>query len=225
MPFLVIVLLLFLFPWLAFAALLLVAVLVSVGVTAKYLPAMFFSPAKLLRILINKRVRANHGLAHGTIAVLEERYGPLEIEGPAEEDGFSLRGGLDPEEVLSAARNALLRIRSGESSLAQSPKCTAASAVVLFCAILCIVPLALLGGFNTLVAAAVLLISFYLIRCASPWIQRRLTVPLNLQGFEITGAESRNERKAFFGIGLLAPSSVFVRTRLKGEPLVAEVVS
>ena len=219
MPFFVFVLLLFLFPWLAFAGLLLVIVLVSVGFTAKYVPGVFFSPAKLLRILFNKRVRANHGLAHGTISVLQERYGPLEIEGPAEEDGFSLRG------VLSAARNALLRIRSGESSLVLSPKCAAASAVVLFCAIPCALLLALLEGFSALNAAIVLLLSFLLVRFTSPWIQRRLTFPLNLQGIEITGAESRKERKTFFGVELLVPSSVFVRTRFKGEPLVAEVVS
>ncbi|MEA4951839.1 hypothetical protein SDC9_40850 [bioreactor metagenome] len=225
MPFFVFVLLLFLFPWLAFAGLLLVIVLVSVGFTAKYVPGIFFSPAKLLRILFNKRVRANHGLAHGTISVLQERYGPLEIEGPAEEDGFSLRGGLDPEEVLSAARNALLRIRSGESSLVLSPKCAAASAVFLFCAIPCALLLALLEGFSALNAAIVLLLSFLLVRFTSPWIQRRLTFPLNLQGIEITGAESRKERKTFFGVELLVPSSVFVRTRFKGEPLVAEVVS
>lgn len=225
MPFLVFVLFLFLFPWLAFAVLLLLAVLLPIGFSAKYLPGMLFSPAKLAGLVFSRRARTNHGLAHGTIAVLEERYGPLDIEGLPDKDGFSLRGGLDSEEALAAARNALLRMRSGEMHPAFSRSCPAATALVFFGALVCLVLLALLGGFSAVNAAGVFLCAFCSARFASPWIQRLLTSPTDLKGLEIAGAESRKERKRFFGIDILVPSSVFIRTRLRGEPLVAEVVS
>jgi hypothetical protein len=225
MPFLVFVLFLFLFPWLAFAVLLLLALLLPIGFTAKFAPVILFSPAKLGGILFSRRVRANHGLAHGAIAVLEERYGPLDVEGLPEEDGFSLRGGLDSEEVLAAAQNALLRIRSGEMPVAFSRRCPAASALVFFAALFFLLLLAALGGFGLISAAAVIVFAWFFSRFASPWIQRLLTASPDLQGFEITGSELRNERKRFFGIEMLVPSSVFIRTRLRGEPLVAEVVS
>lgn len=224
MPFLVFVLFLFLFPWLAFAVLLLLALLLPIGFTAKFAPVILFSPAKLGGILFSRRVRANHGLAHGAIAVLEERYGPLDVEGLPEEDGFSLRGGLDSEEVLAAAQNALLRIRSGVMPVAFSRRCPAASALVFFGALFFLL-LAALGGFSLISAAAVIVFAWFFSRFASPWIQRLLTASPDLQEFEITGSESRNERKRFFGIEMLVPSSVFIRTRLRGEPLVAEVVS
>ncbi len=224
MPFLVFVLFLFLFPWLAFAVLLLLAVLLPIGFSAKYLPGMLFSPAKLAGLVFSRRARTNHGLAHGTIAVLEERYGPLDIEGLPDKDGFSLRGGLDSEEALAAARNALLRMRSGE----MHPAFAGAARLqprLFFGALVCLVLLALLGGFSAVNAAAVFLCAFCSARFASPWIQRLLTSPTDLKGLEIAGAESRKERKRFFGIDILVPSSVFIRTRLRGEPLVAEVVS
>ncbi|MBL3539678.1 DUF6391 domain-containing protein [Aminivibrio sp.] len=225
MPLLVFVLFLFLFPLLVFAVLLLLALLLPIGFTAAYLPGILFSPAKLAGILFSRRVRANHGLAHGTIAVLEERYGPLDIEGLPDEDGFSLRGGLDPEEVLGAARNALLRMQSGEMFPLFRKRCPAASALVFFGVLVCLVPLAVLGGFSAITAAAILMCVLFSARFFSPWIQRLLTVPLQPGDFEIIGAEPRDERRRFLGIEMLVPSAVFIRTRTRGEPLVAEVVS
>nr|PZN03250.1 MAG: hypothetical protein DIU66_07910 [Bacillota bacterium] len=83
-------------------------------------------PSQLLKIATDKRVRKNHSLEHATINVLEQRYGrTLRIGGLAYSDGFSISG-LDlppPYEVLDAAREALYRMKNGESQLAIHPRC------------------------------------------------------------------------------------------------------
>ena len=45
---------------------------------------------------IQQKVRRNHALEHATVNVIEERYGPSNIAGMAYEDGFTLKGTLDP---------------------------------------------------------------------------------------------------------------------------------
>jgi hypothetical protein len=52
-----------------------------------------------------------------------------------------------------------------------------------------------------------------------------LVVAQGSRGLEVLGVEMRNEKIGFAGIEFLIPSSVFVRTGIKGEALVAEVVS
>jgi|LSQX01.1.fsa_nt_gb hypothetical protein len=225
MPYLVFVFFLFLFPWVAIAGIFLIIILLSMGFTAKHLPGMLFSPAKLSGILFSKKIRANHGISHGTISVLEERFGRLEIEGLPDEEGFSLRGAYDPEEVLLAAKNALFRIKAGEKSLALSPRCPFSAALFYYCVLICCAFLALSFGFSIMSAAGVIFCVFLSARIAVPWIQYRLIMPLELDWLEISGSEMRSQRKRFFGIEMEIPSSVFVRTRSRGEPLVAEVVS
>jgi hypothetical protein len=101
-------------------------------------------PWQLLKIATDKRVRKNHSLEHATINVLEERYGrTLRIGGLAYSDGFSISGPdlPPPYEVLDAAREALFRMKNGESQLAIHPRCgtSMAGANFLFSAVFILV--------------------------------------------------------------------------------------
>lgn len=68
-------------------------------------------------------VRSSHGLEHATVAVLLARHGPTRLAGRATADGFYLFSRFPPEEVRSAADEALTRMRSGEPDLAVSVHC------------------------------------------------------------------------------------------------------
>jgi hypothetical protein len=68
-------------------------------------------------------VRRNHGLEHGTVAVLFGRRGPQRLAGRASGDGFFIIGRVDPDTLQSCAEEALTRMQRGEASLAVSPLC------------------------------------------------------------------------------------------------------
>jgi hypothetical protein len=68
-------------------------------------------------------VRRNHGLEHGTVAVLFERYGPRRVAGRASGDGFFIFGPIDTELLDACAHEALQRMQHGQRGLAVSPFC------------------------------------------------------------------------------------------------------
>jgi len=68
-------------------------------------------------------VRRNHGLEHGTVAVLFARRGPQRLAGRASSNGFFILGHVDAETLESCSTEALARLKRGEASLAVSPMC------------------------------------------------------------------------------------------------------
>lgn len=71
-----------------------------------------------------KSVRRNHALEHATVAVLLSRLGPnIRLVGRAVSDGFYIYGNVRPDDLESAADEALERMQRGESHLAVSPLC------------------------------------------------------------------------------------------------------
>ncbi len=69
-------------------------------------------------------IRRHHALEHATIAVLFQRRGRMvSVLGRSDFGGFHLYGPFSPQEVESAAAEALERLRSGESYLAITPLC------------------------------------------------------------------------------------------------------
>jgi hypothetical protein len=68
-------------------------------------------------------VRRNHGLEHGTVAVLFARQGPQRLAGRASGNGFFILGRIEPDLLRSCADEALMRMQRGEASLAVSPMC------------------------------------------------------------------------------------------------------
>jgi hypothetical protein len=68
-------------------------------------------------------LRRNHGLEHATIHVLSSRMRTLSMVGHATVEGFNLYGEVETKQVESAANEALVRIRGGDSRLVIHPNC------------------------------------------------------------------------------------------------------
>lgn len=68
-------------------------------------------------------IRRNHGLEHATIHVLSGRLHNLAVAGHATLEGFNLYGEVETDSVVSAANEALARVRAGESRLVIHPNC------------------------------------------------------------------------------------------------------
>lgn len=153
-------------------------------------------------------VRKNHALEHATVAVLLAKHGPMRIAGRASPDGFYLLGSLDEAEIDAAAREALRRLRAGESSLAVSAHCGTNIAVAGLAAGLAAAAVVASGPawkrFPNAVTAAMLAVV-----AAQPLgrrVQRHVTTSADLRDVEIVGTRS------------LVGSLKKVRTRLVPAP-------
>ncbi|MCI0440330.1 MAG: DUF6391 domain-containing protein [Chloroflexi bacterium] len=69
------------------------------------------------------RVRRNHGLEHGTVAVLLEMGARPPLGGYSTSGGFFIFGRLPTEKVAQAVYEAFERMSGGERELAVSPYC------------------------------------------------------------------------------------------------------
>lgn len=77
----------------------------------------------LLEIPYVATVRRNHAIEHATVHVLTWRGRYRILAGRASPAGFYIYGAVDPQELESAAREAISRLRSGEKYLAVHPRC------------------------------------------------------------------------------------------------------
>ena len=69
------------------------------------------------------RIRRNHGLEHATLHILAERQRRRLVAGHSNLSGFWIIGEVATEELESAVREALQRMRNGEKMLAVHPNC------------------------------------------------------------------------------------------------------
>ena len=222
MPFLLFFLVLFfILPSFILLLFLLAVVLLPVWLATGSLSWAFVGPTPLIGLLRSAWTRRNHALLHGTISVLEERYGRLNVEGVALDDGFSLRGGLDRQEVFAAAQQALARLRRGETSLAFRGRCGAA--VMMSAIPIGLIALVLLwwkSEVTLLGVSAAVALALALAYTAAPFLQRRL-LSTDLGSMEVTGVEERVRRGRAV---LFITGELFVRTRSSEGPLEAEVL-
>lgn len=225
MPLLFFLIFLFLFPWFFLLLILLFYVLIPLGFTLQAFLWLLYEPARLLRTVTSRKTRMNHALMHATINVLEEERGSLNLEGIPLEDGFSLRGKMDPDLVLLAGREALQRVNRGETSLILYRRC--GISVLLSNTLLAFTVFILLriAGAGGLLSAVLALVTAYFAGSRIGLLTQSLgAVSTNLDGMEITGVEISGERVAFGGMTFFSPVGVTVRTRTNYGPRVAEVV-
>jgi len=86
--------------------------------------------------LLGKRVRQNHALEHATVTLLTRRAPALSVSARSNTRGFVIFADLDTTQVEDAAREALARLRAGESELAIHPNCGTNLAVGMSLALL-----------------------------------------------------------------------------------------
>ncbi len=180
--------------------------------------SLFVYPRQLKAVLGNRILRRNHALEHATIVVMMERQPGRRLNGFSTDEGFFVQGVRSTEEVDSAAREALRRLRAGEKKLAVHRNCgTTIVAANLLAAIFFLGALGVgfyLGGnLLYLLILSGVIISFALRVPLSLFLQRFVTTDADLSNAEVGWVEParpQDIRGGILGV-LLAASSVRVR--------------
>lgn len=179
--------------------------------------SLFVYPRQLKAMFGNRILRRNHALEHATIVVMMEREPGRKMNGFSTDDGFFVQGARSLEEVDSAGREALRRLRAGEKSLAIHRNCgTTIVAANLLTAVLFLGALGLglymswpiyLLILGSVALALVLRVPLSLL------LQRFVTTDSDLSNVEMGWVEPANPadlRSGILGV-LLAASTVRVR--------------
>jgi hypothetical protein len=148
--------------------------------------SLFVYPRQLKAVLGNRILRRNHALEHATIVVMMEREPGRKLSGFSTDEGFYVQGVRSTQEIESAAREALRRLRNGEKRLAIHRNCgTTIVAANLLAAILFLGALGLGLYMNW---------PLYLLILVSVVLAFALRVPLSLllQRFVTTDADLTN---------------------------------
>jgi Domain of unknown function (DUF6391) len=179
--------------------------------------SLFVYPRQLKAMFGNRVLRRNHALEHATIAVMMEREPGSKFNGFSTDEGFFVQGVRSKEEVDSAAREALRRLRGGEKKLAVHRNCgTTIVAANLLAAVFFLVALGVglyLGWDVYLLILGGIVLSLLLRVPLSLLLQRFVTTDAELSNAEVGWVEPANPQDMRGGILglLLAASSVRVR--------------
>lgn len=182
--------------------------------------SLFVYPRQLRAMFGNKILRRNHALEHATIVVMMERQPGRKLNGFSTDEGFFVQGARSFDEVESAAREALRRLRRGERKLAVHRNCgTTIVAANLLSAVLFLAVLGVglylslsLGSFFLLLLGSTVA-AFALRVPVSLLLQRFVTTDANLSNAEVGWVEAVQPQDMRGGIlgALLAASTVRVR--------------
>lgn len=167
-------------------------------------------PLSLWQTFTDNKVRKNHALEHATANVLEERY-RIKVGGMAFKNGFQLYGPLPSPAVLTeAAREALTRLRNGETSLALHPRCGTSLAVGQFLNALVFLIVFLFMHHFTLVEILIyLLFSMLLAQPLGLLTQKYLTTCTEVDDIELLQLSVNGYGQVFFHTGEYQPRVVF----------------
>ncbi|NLJ33295.1 MAG: hypothetical protein GX349_01700 [Firmicutes bacterium] len=214
----IIAIILFILPWLIIPLaifFLFNLLLLPFGFTLRSLLNLITIPKQIWQIALNRRLRINHALEHATINVLEEHYGPQKLAGFAQEDGFFLKGTVQPNMLEEAARIGLGRMLRGEHNLAVHDRCGTSIAAANFLAAIVFILLLLVTHQFTLLNVVLAMITANLLGpFLGKWLQTHFTTLTDVGNVEIVGVEYRTPHYGLFPIQLgFIPMEYFVRTR------------
>lgn len=193
------------------------------------LGSLFVYPRQLKNMFGNRMLRRNHALEHATIVVMMERDRGRKFNGFSDDDGFFVQGVRSTDEVDSAAREALQRLRAGEKGLAVHRNCgTTIVAANLLAAVFFLGAVGL-GIFMEwplyLMILGGIALSLLLRVPLSLLLQRFVTTDADLSNAEVGWVEParpQDMRGGFLGV-LLAASSARVRV-FHTDPNAVEVL-
>jgi hypothetical protein len=135
--------------------------------------------------------RRNHAVEHATLHVLARKYKNMSMGGHSNPTGFYLMGNFTKDDIMTAAAEAMERIRAGERELAIHEGCgTNMAASMLIPATFAFLPMSRARSTTwklMLVPFAVVLAVFgyFLSKPAGPWLQRNVTTETDLGGMRI----------------------------------------
>lgn len=138
-------------------------------------------------------VRRNHGIEHGTVAVLLEQGVSPPMAGNATPGGFFIYSKASVDHVEAAAREALSRMASGEHELAVSPYCGTNLVVSALIAAVVSYLAARVSGSNRPTFSALLwgaLASAVFARPLGALLQRHCTTLPDVEGVKIVSVAS-----------------------------------
>jgi hypothetical protein len=191
--------------------------------------SLFVYPRQLKNMFGNKILRRNHALEHATIVVMMKKEPHRRFNGFSTDEGFFVQGVRSIDEVDSAAREALRRLRAGEKKLAVHRKCgTTTVAANLLAAVFFLgaVGLGLYLGWDIyLLILGGIVLSLLLRVPLSLFLQRFVTTNADLSNAEVGWVEPAKPQEMRGGIlgVLLAASSVKVRV-FHTDPNAVEVL-
>lgn len=228
MPLLVLLVVLFLVPWLGLALLisvgLLMLVLVPLGVAGGALFSIMAKPSNLTSIFCDGKVKRVHALQHATCNVLISR-GYVCSPGAVDRGGFSVEGLDDASSVMGAAREALELLKSGRRDLAIYPRCGATMLGVNLLLSCCFIVLTVISGHFGLFSVVVALVMAHILGpVLSPSIQRWLTTEWKMGSLSISGVESRSGIRRMGGFSVMMSRVIYVSVQEDAGVIEAEVV-
>jgi hypothetical protein len=130
--------------------------------------------------------RRNHAVEHATLKILARKYEDKNLAGHSNPTGFFLFGDLALEDIGSAIKEAMTRLRSGERDLAIHPGCgTNLATSMLLPASFAWIPF---QGTRSLrwrlvlipVALMFAVFGYLLSKPLGPWLQRNVTTQADL---------------------------------------------
>ncbi len=191
--------------------------------------SLFVYPRQLRAVIGNRILRRNHALEHATIVVMMEREPGRKLNGFSTDEGFFVQGARSFEEVETAAREALRRLRGGEKGLAIHRNCgTTIVAANLLAAVFFLGSLGLglyLGWPLYPLILGSILLAFVLRVPLSLLLQRFVTTDADLSNAEVGWVERANPADLRGGIVgfVLAASTVRVRV-FHTDPEAVEII-
>jgi hypothetical protein len=135
--------------------------------------------------------RRNHAVEHATLKILARKYNDKNLAGHSNPTGFFLFGDMTTEDIRTAIREAMTRLRAGESDLAIHPGCgTNLATSMLLPASFAWIPF---QGTRSLrwrlllipVALAFALFGYLLSKPLGPWLQRNVTTQADLGDLQL----------------------------------------
>ncbi|HHU69678.1 MAG TPA: hypothetical protein GXZ31_05170 [Thermoanaerobacterales bacterium] len=173
-------------------------------------------PFEIIRIALNKRLRQNHALEHATINVIQEYYGENHLlSGLAKENGFYVKGPVNPAVIEQAARIGLNRLIAGDSYLAIHERCgTSIAAANFIFSLIFMILLIRFGFFNILNILLAMIFANMIGPFFGKFMQKYLTTTTDVADVEIVGVEySYPQHIGFFLVNAVSVEC-FVKTRV-----------
>ena len=135
--------------------------------------------------------RRNHAVEHATLHILARKFKNQSMGGHSNPTGFYLMGHFNKEDILTAATEAMQRLRAGESRLAIHEGCgTNIATSTLLPATLAFVPMQQARSnfwriFLIPFAIGLAVVGYFLSKPLGPWLQRNVTTEANLGDMRI----------------------------------------
>jgi hypothetical protein len=135
--------------------------------------------------------RRNHALEHATLKILARQYEDKTLAGHSSPAGFFLFGDMTGDDIRTAIKEAMTRLRAGEKDLAIHPGCgTNVATSMILPATFAWIPLqgTRSSRWRLLllpVALTLAVFGYFLSKPLGPWLQRNITTKADLGDLQV----------------------------------------